>query len=148
MLRRISPRRRLQKFGRIYKSLEQLAELLPQRLLEILDQVQDGSFDIHLHHRGLEPSVNRLVMGMLTSALFLGFHVADEQQSATLVVQGHALVPGPVPHFALGPDRLYGQHFDGAARPEGHFQVRPARPAGLSLADAKLLHVAGSGRNA
>ena len=29
-------------------------------------------FDIHLDHRGLEPSVNRLVLGMLASALFLG----------------------------------------------------------------------------
>ena len=27
---------------------------------------------MHLDHRGLEPSVNRLVYGMLTSALFLG----------------------------------------------------------------------------
>ena len=29
-------------------------------------------FDVHLDHRGLEPSVNRLVLGMLASALFLG----------------------------------------------------------------------------
>jgi ubiquinone biosynthesis protein len=27
---------------------------------------------VHLEHRGLEPSVNRLVYGMLSSALFLG----------------------------------------------------------------------------
>ena len=33
---------------------------------------QAGKFDVHLDHRGLEPSVNRLVLGMLTSALFLG----------------------------------------------------------------------------
>ena len=35
-------------------------------------QVQAGKFDVHLDYRGLEPSVNRLVMGLLTSALFLG----------------------------------------------------------------------------
>jgi ubiquinone biosynthesis protein len=34
--------------------------------------VQTGTFDVHLDHRGLEPSVNRLVLGMLASALFLG----------------------------------------------------------------------------
>jgi ubiquinone biosynthesis protein len=34
--------------------------------------VQSGKFDVHLDHRGLEPSVNRLVLGLLASALFLG----------------------------------------------------------------------------
>jgi ubiquinone biosynthesis protein len=37
-----------------------------------MQQVQSGRFDVHLDHRGLEPSVNRLVLGMLTSAIFLG----------------------------------------------------------------------------
>jgi ubiquinone biosynthesis protein len=37
-----------------------------------LQQVQSGEFDVHLDHRGLEPSVNRLVLGMMGSALFLG----------------------------------------------------------------------------
>jgi ubiquinone biosynthesis protein len=62
----------LQKFRRLYLELEQLAEILPRRVIEILDQVQSGKFDVHLDHRGLGPSVNRLVLGMLSSALFLG----------------------------------------------------------------------------
>jgi ubiquinone biosynthesis protein len=52
--------------------MEQLAEILPRRLRDILQQVDSGKFDVHLDHRGLEPSVNRLVLGMMTSALFLG----------------------------------------------------------------------------
>jgi ubiquinone biosynthesis protein len=52
--------------------LEQLAEMLPQRITNILDQIQSGKFDVHLDHRRLGPSVNRLVLGMMTSALFLG----------------------------------------------------------------------------
>ena len=52
--------------------MEQLAEIVPRRLRAILQQVQSGKFDVHLDHRGLEPSVNRLVLGMLASALFLG----------------------------------------------------------------------------
>ena len=40
--------------------------------MNILDQVQQGRLEVHLDHRGLGPSVNRLVLGMLTSALFLG----------------------------------------------------------------------------
>jgi ubiquinone biosynthesis protein len=72
MLRRLSPTRRVKKFHRIYLEVERLAEILPRRLGEILQQVQSGNFDVHLDHRGLEPSVNRLVLGMLASALFLG----------------------------------------------------------------------------
>jgi ubiquinone biosynthesis protein len=72
MLRRLSPTRRVKKFHRIYLEMERLAEILPRRVGEILQQVQSGKFDVHLNHRGLEPSVNRLVLGMLASALFLG----------------------------------------------------------------------------
>jgi ubiquinone biosynthesis protein len=57
---------------RFYVETERLAEILPRRLTEILEQIQAGKFDVHLYHRALEPSVNRLVLGMLTSALFLG----------------------------------------------------------------------------
>jgi ubiquinone biosynthesis protein len=72
LLRRMSPARQMRKLRRIYSEMEQLAEVLPRRLREILQQVESGKFDVHLDHRGLEPSVNRLVLGMLTSALFLG----------------------------------------------------------------------------
>lgn len=72
ILRRWSPGRRLRKFRRIYAEMEHLVEVLPRNLLDIMQQVQSGKFDVHLDHRGLEPSVNRLVFGMLTSALFLG----------------------------------------------------------------------------
>jgi ubiquinone biosynthesis protein len=72
LLRRMSPARQMRKMRRIYSELEQLAEILPRRLRDILQQVETGRFDVHLDHRGLEPSVNRLVLGMLTSSLFLG----------------------------------------------------------------------------
>jgi ubiquinone biosynthesis protein len=72
LLRRMSPSRQMRKLRHIYSELEQLAEILPRRIREILQQVQTGTFHVHLDHRGLELSVNRLVWGMLTSALFLG----------------------------------------------------------------------------
>ncbi len=72
ILRRLSPWRRVKKAQRIYRELERLAEVTPRSLSDILEQIQSGKFDVHLDHRGLEPSVNRLVMGLLTSALFLG----------------------------------------------------------------------------
>ncbi len=70
--RRMSPTRQLRKARRLAYELQLLAEVVPRRLRDILQQVQAGRFDVHLDHRGLEPSVNRLVLGMLTSALFLG----------------------------------------------------------------------------
>jgi ubiquinone biosynthesis protein len=70
--RRLSPARQVRKARRIYTELEQLAEILPRRLRDILQQIDSGRFDVHLDHRGLEPSVNRLVLGLLTSSLFLG----------------------------------------------------------------------------
>jgi ubiquinone biosynthesis protein len=72
MMRRMSPARQLKKVRRLYHEAEQLVTILPRRIMDILEQVQSGKFDVHLDHRGLEPSVNRLVLGMLASALFLG----------------------------------------------------------------------------
>jgi ubiquinone biosynthesis protein len=72
MWRRLAPDRHLKKFWRVYQEWESLGAVLPQGLRDVLQQVQGGKFNIHLEHKGLEPSVNRLVFGMLTSALFLG----------------------------------------------------------------------------
>jgi ubiquinone biosynthesis protein len=70
--RRLSPMRQIRKLRRLYLEVENLVEVLPQRLGNILEQIQSGKFDVHLDHRRLGPSVNRLVLGMMTSALFLG----------------------------------------------------------------------------
>jgi len=72
ILRRLSPARQARKLRRLYMEVEQLVEVLPQRVIQILEQIQSGKFDVHLDHRGLGPSVNRLVLGMLASALFVG----------------------------------------------------------------------------
>jgi ubiquinone biosynthesis protein len=71
-MRRLSPGRRIRKLRRLSWDLRHLLDILPRSLSEIMEQVQTGKFDVHLDHRGLEPSVNRLVLGMLASALFLG----------------------------------------------------------------------------
>lgn len=72
MLRQMSPKRHWRKLHRLVTEWRHLARVVPRSLSELLRQVQDGQFDVHLEHRRLEPSVNRLVMGMVTSALFLG----------------------------------------------------------------------------
>lgn len=70
--RRMSPARQARKLRRTISEFQHLLAMLPRGLVDILQQIQSGKFDVHLDHRGLEPSVNRLVFGMLTSALFLG----------------------------------------------------------------------------
>ena len=72
LLKRLSPSRQVRKMRRFYLEFEQLIDVLPARLSNILEQVQSGSFDVHLNHRRLGPSVNRMVVGLMTSAMFLG----------------------------------------------------------------------------
>ena len=85
VLRRMSPKRQLRKLMRIFMEVEHLAEILPRRMTDILEQVQAGKFDVHLDHRGLEPSVNRLVLGLLTSALLLSSAVLLSSQVPPLL---------------------------------------------------------------
>jgi ubiquinone biosynthesis protein len=85
IFRRMSPARQARKLRRLLSELEYLVEVLPRGLVDILQQVQSGRFDIHLDHRGLEPSVNRLVLGMLASALFLGSALLVSQKVEPLI---------------------------------------------------------------
>jgi ubiquinone biosynthesis protein len=72
LMRRLSPMRQWRKLRRVAYEVEQLIEVLPRLTIDLLEQIRTGKFDVHLEHRNLEPSVNRLVFGMITSALFLG----------------------------------------------------------------------------
>jgi len=101
--RRLSPWRRLRKLRQLYAEIEHLVEVLPRGVVEILEQVQTGKFDVHLEHRGLEPSVNRLVLGMLASALFLGSSLLLSRGVAPLVYGLSAPgLAGSVVSIALG----------------------------------------------
>ena len=116
--RRLSPARQMRKMHRIYSEVEQLAEILPRRLRDILQQVDSGKFDVHLDHRGLEPSVNRLVLGMMTSALFLG--------SSLLISQN----VWPISRrFGAGHARCAAQRVSRLALVAGDQQIRAARSA-------------------
>ncbi|MFV1966389.1 MAG: ABC1 kinase family protein [Pirellulaceae bacterium] len=88
LLRRLSPARQMRKLRRVYFELEQLAEILPRRIGEILEQIQTGKFDVHLDHRGLNPSVNRLVLAMMASSLFLGSSLMLSREVPPLLFPG------------------------------------------------------------
>lgn len=80
MLRRLNPKRQAKKARRMFGEIEQLAEEMPRRVRELLNQFQSGSFEVHLEHRGLEPAANRLVLGLLTSALIVGGSLMVSQE--------------------------------------------------------------------
>lgn len=70
--RRLAPQKLLLRLRRSLRDWEHLLDSLPRDLADVLARLRVGTFDIHLEHRRLEPAVNRLVMGLLTGALFLG----------------------------------------------------------------------------
>jgi ubiquinone biosynthesis protein len=72
IVRFLAPRRQLRKVQRLVSEWSHLGRTLPRTLDDVFDQIQKGRFDIHLEHRRLEPSVNRLVMGLVCSAMFMG----------------------------------------------------------------------------
>ncbi len=70
--RRFSPRRILGRLQHAYRDWERLVEALPRDLGDVLKRVREGTFSVHLDHRHLDPIVNRLVLGIMTAALFVG----------------------------------------------------------------------------
>ncbi len=69
---RLSPWRQARRLRRLYVEVEGLVEKLPGQISNLMELVQSGKLDVHLSHRGLSPSINRLVLGLLTSSLLLG----------------------------------------------------------------------------
>ncbi len=71
-LRRLSPRRRVRQARRIYLEAENLLEAAPEEMLALLQQFRRGESRLVLEHLRIGPTVNRLVLGLMASAVFLG----------------------------------------------------------------------------
>lgn len=72
VMRRLSPSRIIRRARRTYRDWDRLITLLPRDLADLLARFRDGTLTVHLDHRHLDPIVNRLVLGVLTAAIFLG----------------------------------------------------------------------------
>jgi ubiquinone biosynthesis protein len=70
--RRLSPERMWRKLQRSHRDWSRLAESFPNDVSDIVNRVRKGSFDVHLEHRRLDSIINRLVLGLLASSLFVG----------------------------------------------------------------------------
>ena len=115
--RRLSPERHLQRVRRFVQNWQHLGEVLPRNLISILEQVNKGSIEVHLEHQRLEPSVNRLVLGMLTSALFVGSTLLWSYRAPPLIADISVLgVIGCLASLGLGLRLLW------AIRKSGHLE--------------------------
>jgi ubiquinone biosynthesis protein len=72
ILRKLSPKSLARRLWASVQDWDDLVRGLPRQLGSMLRMVQRQEIGVRLMHRHLEPSVNRLVFGMLASALFLG----------------------------------------------------------------------------
>ena len=70
--RKLDPGRFARRLARDTRDWERLFQNLPRELSELLERARKGTLDIHLRHRGLDATVNRLIYGVLTAALILG----------------------------------------------------------------------------
>jgi ubiquinone biosynthesis protein len=83
--RRLSPRNIISKTRRAYRDWERLLGLLPRDLSDLMARMREGTLTVHLDHRHLDPVINRLVLGVLTAALFLGSSELWSRQAPPLL---------------------------------------------------------------
>ncbi len=69
--RRLSIRGILGRFQHTYRDWERLVQTLPRDLSDVLKRVRDGTFSVHFDIRHIDPVINRLVLGVMTAALFI-----------------------------------------------------------------------------
>jgi ubiquinone biosynthesis protein len=72
MTRRLSPQRRIRQARRIYLEAENFLEAAPDEFISLLRQARRGEVRMMLEHQRLGPTVNRMVLGVMASAVFLG----------------------------------------------------------------------------
>ncbi len=84
--RRLSPQRLMRRFQRTYRDWEHLIDMFPREVADLLERVRRGSFEVNLHHRRLDAIVNRLVLGVLTAALFMGSAMLWSRAAPPLVL--------------------------------------------------------------
>lgn len=92
MQRRVDPRRLFQDFARSYRDWRRLFGTLPRDLGDIISRFRSESIEVHLEHRRLEGTVDRLVQGLLASALFVGSSMMLSSKVAPQL--GEISVPG------------------------------------------------------
>ena len=92
MRRRLSPERRLRQVRRIYHEAESFLESAPEELVSLMRQTRKGELRVVLEHQRIGPTVNRLVLGLMASAVFLGSSLLMAMKVPPLLFQEEALL--------------------------------------------------------
>lgn len=92
MRRRLSPERRLRQVRRIYHEAESFLESAPEELISLMRQTRKGELRVVLEHQRIGPTVNRLVLGLMASAVFLGSSLLMAMKVPPLLFQQEALL--------------------------------------------------------
>jgi ubiquinone biosynthesis protein len=69
--RRLSPFRLQRQLSRSWRDWTRLLDIVPREAAEILERMRQGTLDVHLQHRGLDATLNRVIYGVITAALIL-----------------------------------------------------------------------------
>ncbi len=72
MRKKLSPKENLKRLAQMAKDWDRLVRGFPRHANQILERVDQGEFQVNLDHKHLDTAVNRLVLGILTAALFMG----------------------------------------------------------------------------
>lgn len=72
MMKRLSPKRRVRQARRIYLEAESFLESAPEEIISLMRQTRRGELRVVLEHQRIGPTVNRMVLGLMASAVFLG----------------------------------------------------------------------------
>lgn len=93
-LRRLGPRRRIRQVRRMLLEAEYFMEVVPDQIVGLLEQAHRGQLTVRMEHHRISATINRLVLGLVASALFVG--------SAMLLASNVPPVLFPEPtHFGL-----------------------------------------------
>jgi ubiquinone biosynthesis protein len=71
MMQRLSPMRQIRRIWMAARDWQDLAARLPNHVREVMQKIQNGRIEVQLQHHHLGPVANRLVQGMVTSALLI-----------------------------------------------------------------------------
>jgi ubiquinone biosynthesis protein len=85
IMKRLSPRRMWRRALAAAQDWDDLMRGLPRQLGSMFRMVQRQEVGIQLSHRHLEPSVNRLVFGLMVSSLFVGSAMLWSRDAPPLV---------------------------------------------------------------
>jgi len=85
VVRRLAPKRLWRQLEGRAREWNRLLQDLPRDLNDMLQGMRAGTLSVHLEHRRLDPVVNRLVVGMLTSSLLLGSSLLWSMRAQPLV---------------------------------------------------------------